>query len=99
MRIVALAALAGAAGLAFAATPSFAYTTNQLQNQSGANFTSGDDQQQSSDHGFSFSANTTTSANPYDPFAQANLSAQGNQQAPSRDMTWQGSGYYLRPNN
>lgn len=100
MRKIALAALAGAAGLVIAASPSFAYTTYQLQNSGdGANF-AGSDDQQSSDHGFSFSAKSSTSAaNPYDPFANANLGAQETQQEPSRDMNWQGTGYYLRPGN
>lgn len=101
MRRIALATLMGAAGLAFAAAPSLAYTTYQLQNGSAqANFANSGGQQQPSDNGFSFSAKTTTS-NPYDPFDTSNFGAQQPQQQQdlSRDMNWNGTGYYLRPDN
>ncbi len=95
-----LAALAAAAGILIAAAPSFAYTTYEIQGSNGANFASPDDQQQSQ-NGFSFSTRTSTgSANPYDPFATSNFGApQQQQENLSRDMNWQGTGYYLRPNN
>ena len=99
MRRIALAAFGAAAGLVIAATPSFAYTTYELQNQGGANFASGDEQQQQDDHGFSFSAKTTTSGNPYDPMGAANFGYSQTDQQPSRDMNWQGTGYYLRPSH
>ncbi len=101
MRRIALAALMGTAGLVIAAGPSLAYTTYQLQNGGGgANFANSGEQQPS-DNGFSFSAKTTTS-NPYDPFDQSNnFGPQQSQQQQdlSRDMNWQGTGYYFRPSN
>jgi len=101
MRKIALAALAGAAGLVVAATPSFAYTTYQV-NTDGANASKFTDQSVSSDNssnGFNFSVKSSDgSTDPYNP-PRTNFDNTNAQQTPSRDMNWQGTGYYLRPTN
>ncbi len=102
MRKIALAALAGAAGLVVAAAPSFAYTTYQV-NTDGANASKFTDQSVSNasdNSGFNFSVKSgDSSTDPFDPAARTNLDNTNSQQSPSRDMGWQGTGYYLRPTN
>ncbi|KAB7739504.1 hypothetical protein F2P47_12355 [Parvibaculum sedimenti] len=102
MRKITLAALAGAAGL-LAATPSFAFTTYQVQTD-GANAAQYTDQSvgnASNNGGFNFSMKSSQDAtdNFGTPGYYNNVDNTNSQQAPSRDMGWQGTGYYLRPNN
>ncbi len=103
MRKIALAALAGTAGLLAAAAPSYAFTTYQVQTD-GSNAAKYTDQSvgnSSNNGGFSFSMKSSEDGtdNFGVPGAYNNPDNANSQQAPSRDMGWQGTGYYLRPNN
>lgn len=102
MRKIALVALAGAASLMVSAAPSFAYTTYQVQTD-GANAAQYTDQSAGSadNNGFNFSMKSSqdNTDNFGTPGYYNRTDNTNSQQAPSRDMGWQGTGYYLRPNN
>lgn len=102
MRKIVLAVLAGTAGLVAAAAPSFAYTTYQVQTDgaNAAKFTDrGVSNASDTTSGFSFSTGTSSDGtDPFDP-ASRRFNNSSSQQTPSRDMNWQGTGYYLRPSN
>lgn len=103
MRKIALAAIAGAAGLLAAAAPSFAFTTYQVQTD-GANAARYTDQSvggSNDSNGFNFSMKSSqdNTDNFGTPGYYNRTDNTNSQDAPSRDMGWQGTGYYLRPNN
>jgi len=104
MRRIAIAAIAGAAGLMIAAAPASALSTYEIQSNGGANF-DGTPNTASSQSGLSVSTSTSTvdidpvTGLPYGPRARFGAAANQNQQEDlSRDMGWKGTGYYLRPN-
>jgi hypothetical protein len=102
MRKLAIATLAGAAGLMIAAAPASALSSYQIQTDGGANF-DGSPNTSSSNGGFSMTTKTSAedpvTGLPYGPGGAARFGAQQQQQDLSRDSGWQGTGYYLRPNN
>jgi hypothetical protein len=102
MRKIALAAAAGAVGLLIAAAPASALSTYQIQTDGGANF-DGAPNDNSSKSGFSMTTKTSNedpiTGLPVAPRARFGATQNTEQQDLSRDMGWQGTGYYLRPNN
>lgn len=104
MRRIAIAALAGAAGLMIAAAPASALSTYEIQTDGGANF-NGAPNTSSSQSGLSVTTSTSSvdidpvTGLPYGPRARFGAAANQSQQEDlSRDMGWKGTGYYLRPN-
>lgn len=107
MRKIAIAAFAGAAGLMIAAAPASALSTYQIQTDGGANFDGSPNNDPVQKSGFSMTTRTTNDA--VDPLTGlpagpgtpnfTGSGSQNGQQDLSRDMGWQGTGYYLRPNN
>jgi hypothetical protein len=101
MRKITLAVAAASVGLLAASAPAFAYTTYQIQTAETAaalNDNANADQQKSSGFSMTTQTNVSDPAAPYGSPAAARL-AQPQQQNLSGDMTWQGTGYYLRGNN
>jgi hypothetical protein len=102
MRKIILAASASVFGLMVAAAPAAALSSYQIQSDGGANF----DGAPASPSNGSISM-TTSATNDVDIDPTTGLpvqhfngqSQQTQQQELSRDMNWQGTGYYLRPSN
>lgn len=102
MRKITIAAALGAVGLMIAAVPASALSSYQVQTDGGANF-DGSPSNTTTNSGFSM----TTRTSKEDPITglpiapgTANFGATSSSQPDlSRDMNWQGTGYYLRPNN
>jgi hypothetical protein len=101
MRKIAIAAAAGAAGLLIAAAPASALSTYEIQTDGGANFDGSPNSSSSSSSGFSMTTRTSeedpATGLPLGPRARFGGATQ-QQEDLSRDMGWQGTGYYLRPN-
>jgi hypothetical protein len=106
MRKITLAT-AAAVGLMVASAPAFAYTTYQIntaETQAALNENANADQDQSG--GLTIRASNEMAKDqataPFSPYATSAMPAarfQQQQQNLSGDMSWQGTGYYLRPNN
>ncbi|HEY4345248.1 MAG TPA: hypothetical protein VGN05_12935 [Parvibaculum sp.] len=103
---IAIAAAAGAVGLMIAAAPASALSTYQIQTDGGANLDGTPNAADQSKSGFSMTTRTSADDNssainpdgtPNVNFGATNRTQQQNNL--SGDMGWQGTGYYLRPNN
>lgn len=100
MRKTILAVSASAFGLLVAVAPAAALSSYQIQGDDAASFA--DAQGGNSIGGLSVTSKTTGGADidPSTglPIQNFNQNEQSQQQDLSRDMSWQGTGYYLRPN-
>jgi len=100
MRKLILAASAGAIGFMIALSPASALTSYQIQTNGGANFNGTN---QSDSGGLTINSTTTEQSGLGYGYGQPtttnNFNSSSSQQEDlSRDMSWQGTGYYLRPN-
>lgn len=94
MRKMILAASAGAIGFMIALSPASALTSYQINTDNNANFR--DPDTTSPMGGLTITSN---SRNSLDNSTTTNNFNNANQQDDlSREMSWQGTGYYLRPN-
>jgi hypothetical protein len=98
MRKILLATSAGVIGLLVSLAPASALTSYQINADGSSNFTDPNDS--SSLGGLTMTSKTTDSnGNTFDNgtnnFASTPSTEQGDL---SRNMSWQGTGYYLRPN-
>jgi hypothetical protein len=99
MRKITLAVAAGTVGLLLASAPAFAYSTYQIQTaetSAALNANANSDQQSS---GFTMTTQTSTDNQGPTFNARTGNFSQPSGQNLSGDMSWQGTGYYLRPNN
>tara|TARA_R110002110_G_scaffold88766_5_gene231231 strand:+ start:5164 stop:5466 length:303 start_codon:yes stop_codon:yes gene_type:complete len=98
MRKIILAASAGAFGLLVAAAPASALSSYTVKTDGGNGFTA--DGITPPSRGLTVSSTTQPSWSNYGYESAATdrfNSNQSEQQELSRDMSWQGTGYYLRP--
>ena len=93
MRKFVLAASAGAIGSLLALSPAFALTSYQINTDNQANFQ--DPDSKSPVNGLTINSSTEDA---YGNTVNNFNSSSSQQQDLSRDMSWQGTGYYLRPN-
>ncbi|MFZ3035026.1 MAG: hypothetical protein WA138_13560 [Parvibaculum sp.] len=94
MRKMILAASAGAISFMIALSPAFALTSYQINTDNNANFRDLDSASPTS--------GLTITSNSEDGLGNTpttnNFNSTSQQEDLSRDMSWQGTGYYLRPN-
>lgn len=99
MRKIILATAAGVIGLLISLAPAAALTSYQINTDGAANFADPDN---NTSIGGLHVTSTTTDNNglSYDngPVNSFSGAQQPQQEDLSRDMSWQGTGYYLRPN-
>lgn len=93
MRKLVLAASAGAIGTLLALSPALALTSYQINTDNQANFQ--DPDSKSPVNGLTITSSTEDS---YGNTVNNFNSTTSQQEDLSRDMSWQGTGYYLRPN-
>ena len=93
MRKLILAASAGAIGTMLAFSPAFALTSYQINTDNQANFQ--DPDSKSPVGGLTINSSTQDA---YGNTVNNFNSSSSQQEDLSRDMSWQGTGYYLRPN-
>lgn len=93
MRKLILVASAGAIGTLLALSPAFALTSYQINTDNQANFQ--DPDSKSPINGLTVTSNTEDA---YGNTVNNFNSTTSQQEDLSRDMSWQGTGYYLRPN-
>jgi len=95
MRKLILAASIGAAGTLLALSPAFALTSYQIDTNGKANFQDPDTKSPIS--GLTVTSSTDNGAG--NAAVTNNFDGANQQQNLSGDMSWQGTGYYLRPNH
>ncbi|MDO8421974.1 MAG: hypothetical protein Q7S99_07405 [Parvibaculum sp.] len=99
MRKIILAASAGAFGLLVAAAPASALSSYTVKTDGGNSFTADGVTPPSRNLSITSTTQPSWSSYGYESAATDRFnSAQNDQQDLSRDMSWQGTGYYLRPN-
>lgn len=98
MRKILLATSAGVIGLLISLAPASALTSYQINTDGSSNFTDPDDS--SSVGGITMTSKTTDSNGLAFDNGPNNFSSTPSTQQDdlSRNMSWQGTGYYLRPN-
>lgn len=97
MRKMILAASASVFGMLVAVAPASALSSYQIQSDGGANF-DGTPNDKTSTGGLTIHSSTTSEFGGLETPVSNNFGAQkAQQQDLSRDMSWEGTGYYLRP--
>mgnify|MGYP003631893236 CR=1 FL=1 len=99
MRKIILAATAGALGLVMAAAPAAAISSYQIQSDGGANFNGAPNTNAENTGGLSITSTSSFGSSETDPATglPVNNFEPQKQQNLSGDMSWEGTGYYLRP--
>lgn len=95
MRKIILAASAGAFGLLAAAAPASALSSYTVNTSGGNGFTA--DGITPPSRGVSINTTSSNYSASSAGIEQFNYNQQNQQEELSRDMSWQGTGYYLRP--